>query len=119
MPAASGPGSGEGSGLHPLAGFASADESARLIRNYRFAVERMMRMLGGWIALTPELSAKLLLGRHVWDNAQHADLLGRRLPELRAHAHASEPANAEFAAFMDAVERPAEPHESIGRPAGA
>ena len=40
-------------GLHPLAGFASADDSARLIRNYRYAVERMMRILGGWIALTP------------------------------------------------------------------
>ena len=28
----------------------------------------MMRVLGGWIALTPELPAKLLFGRHVWDN---------------------------------------------------
>ena len=55
----------------PAPGLSSADESARLIRNYRYAVERMMRILGGWIALTPELSAKLLLGRHVWDNAQH------------------------------------------------
>src|SRR5215470_11444445 len=107
-----------GGGLHPLAGFTSAETSARLIRNYRYAVERMMRMLGGWIALTPELSAKLLLGRHVWDNAQHADLLGRRLPELRAHAHVSEPANAAFAAFMDAVERPAEPGETIERLVG-
>ena len=52
-----------------------------------------MRMLGGWIALTPELAAKLLFGRHVWDCAQHADLWGRRLPELRAPAQQSEPAN--------------------------
>ena len=52
-----------------------------------------MRMLGGWIALTPELDAKLLFGRHVWDCAQHADLWGRRLPELRAPAQQSEPAN--------------------------
>ena len=36
-----------------------------------------MRILGGWIALTPELAAKLLFGRHVWDCAQHADLLGQ------------------------------------------
>ena len=50
-------------------------------------------MLGGWIALTPELAAKLLFGRHVWDCAQHADLWGRRLPELRASAQQSEPAN--------------------------
>ena len=38
-----------------------------------------MRVLGGWIALTPELPAKLLFGRHVWDCAQHADAWGRRL----------------------------------------
>ena len=57
-----------------------------------------MRVLGGWIALTPEVSAKLLMGRHVWDNAQHADALGRRLPELRAQAQVSEPANPAFVA---------------------
>src|SRR5262245_32321459 len=118
MPAASGPGSGEGSGLHPLAGFASADESARLIRNYRFAVERMMRILGGWIALTPELSAKLLLGRHVWDNAQHADALGKRLPELRAPAQVSEAPNAEVAAFMRGIEGPEGPVQTLERLVG-
>ena len=103
---------------HPLAGQTSAEESARLIRNYRYAVERMMRILGGWIALTPEISAKLLLGRHVWDNAQHADALGKRLPELRAPAHASEPANAAFAAFMDAIEEPERPSQTVERLVG-
>ncbi len=107
-----------GGGLHPLAGFASADDSARLIRNYRYAAERMMRILGGWIALTPELSAKLLLGRHVWDNAQHADLLGKRLPELRGQAQVSEPANAAFVAFMDALEEPERPSQTVERLVG-
>jgi len=65
-----------------------------------------MRMLAGWIALTPELSAKLLMGRQVWDCAQHADLWGRRLPELRAPAQVSEPPNDAFVRFMDALERP-------------
>lgn len=102
----------------PLAGFVSVEESARLIRHWRYAVERMMRILGGWIALTPELSAKLLLGRHVWDNAQHADALGRRLPELRAPAHVSEPANAAFVAFMDAIEEPERPLQTVERLVG-
>ena len=79
---------------HPLAGHLEVDESAQTVRHYRYAVERMTRILGGWIALTPELSAKLLMGRHVWDNAQHADAWGKRLPELRAAAQVSEPANA-------------------------
>ena len=103
---------------HPLSGFAAVEDSARLIRNYRYAVERMMRILGGWIALTPELSAKLLMGRHVWDNAQHADALGRRLPELRAPAHVSMPANPAVVAFMDAVEQPERPHQTVERVVG-
>jgi hypothetical protein len=101
-----------------LEGHFSADESARLCGNYRYAAERMTRILAGWIALTPELSAKLLLGRHVWDNAQHADAWGKRLPELRAHAQQSEPANDAFAAFMDAIEVPEAPGDTVLRLAG-
>ncbi len=103
---------------HPLSGFLEVDESARTVRHYRYVVERMMRILGGWIALTPELSVKLLLGRHVWDNAQHADLWGKRLPELRATAQVSEPANARLVAFMDALEAAEAPGETIERVVG-
>ena len=63
-----------------------------------------MRLMAGWIALTPEVPAKLLLGRQVWDCAQHADAWGKRLPELRAPAQVSEPPGPEFVRFMDAVE---------------
>jgi len=102
----------------PIEGHFAVEESARLIRHYRYAVERMMRTLGGWLALTPEVSAKLLMGRHVWDCAQHADALGKRLPELRAHAQESEPANAAFVAFMDALESPEAPGQTIERLTG-
>ena len=101
-----------------LEGHFSADDSARLCRNYRYVAERMMRIMAGWIALTPELSAKLLLGRHVWDNAQHADAWGKRLPELRAHAQESEPATPAFVALMDALEAPEAPGQTIERLAG-
>jgi hypothetical protein len=103
---------------HPLAGDHSVDASARLIRHYRYAEERMMRIMGGWIALTPELPAKLLLGRHVWDCAQHADRWGRRLPELRSPAQRSEPPNDAFVRFVDMVERPEARHETAKRLAG-
>ena len=103
---------------HPLAGFLEVDESARTVRHYRYVTERMMRILGGWIALTPELSAKLLFGRHVWDNAQHADAWGKRLPELRATAQVSEPANPRLVTFMDALEAAEDPEETIERVVG-
>jgi hypothetical protein len=89
---------------HPLAGFVSVDASAGRIRRYRWVEERLMRTLAGWIALTPELPVKLLFGRHVWDCAQHADLWGRRLPELRSPAHQGEPPTEGFAGFMNALD---------------
>ena len=104
--------------LQPLEGTFSADHSARLLRNYRYVVERTMRALGGWIALTPELSAKLLLGRHVWDLAQQCDAFGQRLPELRAHAHVSEAANPAVAAFMDSLEEAEGPDQTVERLVG-
>jgi hypothetical protein len=101
-----------------LAGHFSVDDSARRIRHYRFAEERMLRALGGWIALTPELGAKLLFGRHVWDCAQHADAWGRRLPELRAAAQQSEPPNDAMVAFMDLLESPEGPRQTLERVTG-
>jgi hypothetical protein len=103
---------------HPLAGHFSVEASAARLRHYRYVEERMMRMMGGWIALTPELPAKLLLGRHVWDCAQHADLWGRRLPELRAPAQQSEPASGEVVRFMDMVESRERHHETPERLVG-
>lgn len=77
-----------------------------------------MRIMGGWIALSPELGAKLLLGRHVWDCAQHADLWGRRLPELRAAPQVSEPPSDLFVLFMNALESCDAPHQSVERLTG-
>ena len=87
-----------------LAGHLGVEATARRVRHYRYAEERMMRVMAGWIALTPELPAKLLLGRQVWDCAQHADQWGKRLPELRAPAQVSEPSGPEFVRFLDALE---------------
>ena len=78
----------------------------------------MLRALGGWIALTPELPAKLLFGRHVWDCAQHADLWGKRLPELRAPAQQSEPANDRLVKFADLLESAEGPRATLERVAG-
>jgi hypothetical protein len=100
------------------AGHFSVDDSARRIRHYRYAEERMLRTLGGWIALTPELPAKLLFGRHVWDCAQHADLWGKRLPELRAPAQQSEPANDRVVKFADLLESAEGPRDTVERVAG-
>src|SRR5215813_3928372 len=79
-----------------MEGVYSVAQTAQMIRQYRYAEEQMMRIMAGWIALTPELVVKLELGRQVWNCAQHADILGKRLPELRARAQVSEPPNDTF-----------------------
>jgi hypothetical protein len=101
-----------------MVGHLPVDVSAARLRHYRYAVERVMRVSAGWIALTPELSSKLLLGRHVWDDAQHADLLGRRLLELRAPAQESEPAGPGVTALLDAIESAEAPGETVERLVG-
>jgi len=74
-----------------------------------------MRILGGWIALTPEVDAKLLFGRHVWDCAQHADLWGKRLPELRSAAQVSEPGGPAVVAAFDLIETAERPEQTVER----
>jgi hypothetical protein len=101
-----------------LEGHLGVEATARCVRHYRYAEERMMRILAGWIALTPELDAKLLMGRQVWDCAQHADLWGKRLPELRAPRHLSEPPNETFVRFMDRLEASEAWEETLERLTG-
>ncbi len=102
-----------------LKGTMAVATSARLVRHYRYAEERLMRLMGGWIALTPELPAKIMLARHVWDCAQHADAWGKRLAELRSPLHQGEAANERFVRFMDLLESMERPGETIERLVGA
>ena len=74
-----------------LEGVYSVRQSVIYIQNYRYAEERMMRMMAGWIALTPELNVKLEMAKQVYDDALHTDALGKRLPELRAQPQVSKP----------------------------
>ena len=101
-----------------MEGVYSVEQTAQMIRHYRYAEEHMMRIMAGWIALTPELTVKLEFGRQVWDVAQHADILGKRLPELRARAQVSEPPNETFVLFMQTLANREQPDETIERLVG-
>lgn len=101
-----------------MVGVYSVEQTAQMLRHYRYAEEHMMRIMAGWIALTPELTVKLELGRQVWKCAQHADMLGKRLPELRARAQVSEPPNETFVAFMSTLAEREQPEETIERLVG-
>ena len=98
-------------------GVYSVRQGAVYISNYRYAEERMMRMMAGWIALTPQIQVKLEMARQVYEDALHTDALGKRLPELRAQI-ASKPSNAEFVTFMNAIEDKEEWDDTIERLVG-
>ena len=62
-------------------------ERADTVGTLRFASVFAMETLAGWVPTTPDLEAKILFGRHIWEFAQHADAMGKRTHELRAALH--------------------------------
>lgn len=62
-------------------------ERADTIGTLRYASVFAMETLATWVPTTPDLEAKVLFGRHIWEFAQHADALGKRTHELRASLH--------------------------------
>ncbi|HEY4396133.1 MAG TPA: hypothetical protein VGO28_00530, partial [Acidimicrobiia bacterium] len=66
-----------------LPGLFGVVESARRVGNYKWIEMRLFEALGGWVATVPELDVKLVLGRHCYHHAWHAELWNKRLPELR------------------------------------
>jgi 1,2-phenylacetyl-CoA epoxidase catalytic subunit len=99
-------------------GVYSVRQSATFIMNYRYAEERMMRMMAGWIALTPQIPVKIEMARQVYEDALHTDALGKRLPELRSQAQLSRAANESFATFVDTIEDEEEWEDTLERLVG-
>jgi hypothetical protein len=57
------------------------------LATFRSITVQLMEVLARWVPTTPEMEPKVLFGRHIWDFAQHADMLGKRTFELRAPLH--------------------------------
>jgi hypothetical protein len=107
--------------LRQLHGRYDVESTARRIRNFRYAEEWSMLMMAGWLATIPEVPVKTGLGKIVWEAAQAADALGKRLPELRCGKKsiaASESANQVFADFIQEVAGPESPDLTIEKLAG-
>jgi hypothetical protein len=107
--------------LRQLHGRYDVEATARRVRNFRYAEEWATMILGGWVATIPELPVKTGLGKIIWECAQAADALGRRLPELRCGRKAmaaSESPNEGFAELIEAISQPEGPELTIEKLAG-
>ena len=61
----------------------SVNERGRSIATFRYICIWMMETTARWTPITPEMEAKCMMGRHIWEYAQMADALGKRTFELR------------------------------------
>lgn len=107
--------------LRELHGRYDVEATARRVRNFRYAEEWMMMIMGGWLATCPEIPVKTGLGKIIWETAQAADMFGGRLPELRCgrqSVKSSESANQGFAEFVQAVAEPERPDLTIEKLVG-
>jgi hypothetical protein len=65
----------------------TVSERCRNIATFRHISVHLMEIVARWTPTTPEMEAKVMFGRHVWDFAQMADWLGKRTFELRQPEH--------------------------------
>jgi len=66
-------------------------QRADALGTFRFVEVYLMETAAYWTPITPEMEVKVMLGRHIWDFAQHADWLGKRTFELRQPEHYTRP----------------------------
>jgi hypothetical protein len=78
-------------------------ERADCVATFRGVSVFLMETLARWIPTTPELEAKILMGRHIWEFAQHADQFGRRTHELRAALHFTRAPVPDYAKALDTL----------------
>src|SRR3954447_5097956 len=81
----------------------SVSERGRSIATFRYICVWMMETTARWTPITPEMEAKCMMGRHIWEYAQMADALGKRTFELRLPEQHSIAPVAAYDAFLKEV----------------
>ena len=83
------------------------------LATFRSISVQLMEMLAQWVPTTPEMEPKVLFGRHIWDFAQHADMLGKRTFELRAPLHFTSPPAVDYQRMLAEVAAATATHDRI------
>jgi uncharacterized ferritin-like protein (DUF455 family) len=74
----------------------SVRRNLELLGRYQYLEIQMMELMGSWACTIVDPEIKIAFGRQMFQDAVHADLLGKRIPELKgrsAHFHAIPPSD--------------------------
>jgi len=61
-------------------------QNLKLLGKYRYVEIQMMELMGSWVYTIVEPENKIGFGRQMYQDAVHADMLGKRLPELKGRS---------------------------------
>jgi len=82
-------------------------QNLELLGKYRYVEIQMMELMGSWTYTIVEPEIKIGFGRQMYQDAVHADMLGKRLPELKGrseHFHYIAPSDA-FVKLLEKIWR--------------
>jgi uncharacterized ferritin-like protein (DUF455 family) len=80
-------------------------EGAGRLAKYRYLEIQIVELMGGWVESIPEAEVKVSFGRQIYQDVVHADVIGKRLPELKARQvryHAIAPSDG-FVAILEKI----------------
>lgn len=80
-------------------------EGAGRLAKYRYLEIQIVELMGGWVESIPEAEVKVSFGRQMYQDIVHADVIGKRLPELKARQeryHATAPSDG-FVAMLEKI----------------
>ncbi len=78
-------------------------ENARRLANYRYTEIEILEMLGGWSMSVVEMPVKINFGYQMWDQAQTADALRKRMAELQMNPKKTHAPNDDFVRVCEEI----------------
>jgi hypothetical protein len=78
-------------------------ENAERLANYRFTEIEIMEMIGGWSVSVSEMPVKINFGYRMWEQAQSADELGKRMVEFQMNLKKTHAPNDDFVRLCEEI----------------
>lgn len=88
-----------------MAGTFTVQQNLELLGRYRYVEVQFLELMGNWAHTMVDADIKIGFGRHMFQDSVHADLLGKRIPELKGrsqHFHSIPPSD-EFVKLLEKI----------------